>query len=154
MRADAFASDAARHYSTPLPHSRSPVNPTIAGTSARNCVVSKSTTPFSGVSIVDGDPGSHVDTLTRSSGGALSGTGLSGSTIHVVGRHRRKHHKKAAGAHVHTNRTCEHHGDVNPLGKQFRGTSASDSATIVTMINAAPAETSFERYTFLRKATR
>src|ERR1700733_10435869 len=33
MRADAFASDAARHYSTPLPDSRSPVNPTIAETS-------------------------------------------------------------------------------------------------------------------------
>jgi endoglucanase len=138
MRADAFASDAARHYSTPLPDSRSPVNPTIAETSARNGVVSKSTTPFSGVSIVDGDPGSHVDTLTRSSGGALSGTGLSDSNPAAASITTKLQ------ALIFTPSRPASPTETLPLSvSSSAGTSASDSATIVTTINAAPAETSF-----------
>jgi endoglucanase len=133
-RADAFASETARHYSTPLPDSRSPVNPTIAETSARNCVVSKSTTPFSGLSIVDGDPGSHVDTLTKSSGGPLSGTGLSDSN--------------PAAASITTKLQALMFTPASPIEtlpsvSSSAGTSARDNATIVTTINAAPAETSF-----------
>lgn len=143
-----IATHDATYYSTSLPDSLTGVAPTITGAGARGCIVSKTSKPFLGVTISDTNGGGATDsvtiTLTGSSGGALTGTGLSGSGPYTIA--------SASAASVTTtlqgltftpSGTVGQTETLTVLVNSSAGSSVTSSATIVTVQAVAAAETPF-----------
>lgn len=147
-RAAAFAADDVTYYSTALTDSLTGVAPSVTGAGARGCIVSKTSKPFSGVTIVDTNGGGAVDdltlTLTGSSGGTLTGTGLSGSGPYTIAAASPASVTTTLRALVFTpSGTTGQSTTIAIHVNSSAGSSVTNSATVVTIQAVAPAETPF-----------
>lgn len=136
------------YYTTALPDSLSGINPLIAGANTRTMTPGKTASPFTGVTITDGNTSpmdSVTITLSGSGGGTLTGTGLSGSGPYTLAADTPANITAKLNALVYTPTGAAGTSETFTLlvSNSAAGTSSTNNTTVVSIIAVAGAETPF-----------